>query len=234
MIIIPAIDIKDGRCVRLFQGDFDKQTIYSNDPLEIALRWRDAGAKLIHVVDLNGAKDGRPENFAVIENIAKLVSIEIGGGIRSIETIRKYLEAGVVRVVLGTALLEDFDFAKKVFKLFGEKIVVALDAKKGHLMTEGWILKSGLKIKETAKKLEEIGARRIIYTDILRDGSLTHPNFESIKKLIAKVDIPIIASGGISSTNQIKKLKQMGAEGVIIGKALYVGSLNLKEALNAG
>lgn len=232
MIIIPAIDIKNGKCVRLVQGDYNQQTVYSQNPIEVALRWKKLGAGLIHVVDLDGAKDGLPVNFSLITKIAKQVSVEVGGGIRSVETIQKYLDAGVNRVVLGTALLGDFDFARQVFEKFGDKIVLGLDAKNGELMTKGWTSGSHLSFLETAKKMQELGAQKIIYTDILKDGSLTEPNYQSLKDLMEIVQIPIIASGGISNINQIKKLSEIGAEGVILGKSLYEGKIDLKEALN--
>lgn len=233
MIIIPAIDIKDGKCVRLYQGNFEKQTIYSENPFEVALRWKNLGAKLIHVVNLNGAKTGKPANTSIISTIVRKIPVQIGGGIRDRQTIKKYLESGALRVVLGTAILEDFEFAKEIFGEFGEDIVVGLDAKNGQLMTQGWVKESGLDLLETAKQLRDLGARRIIYTDISRDGSLTEPNFQVLKELIDYVGIPVIASGGISNINQIKKLQEIGAEGVILGKALYEGKIDLKEALDA-
>lgn len=232
MIIIPAIDIKDGRCVRLFQGDFDKQTVYSDDPVEVALKWQQQGAQLLHIIDLGGAKTGKPEITRIISTIVGKIRVQVGGGIRNRETIKKYLEMGVRRVVLGTAVLEDFEFAQSVFKEFGDKVVVGLDAKNGKLMTKGWILDSGLNVFETAKKLEELGAKRFIFTDISRDGSLTEPNFTVLKRLIETINSPVIASGGVSGVNQIRQLKNIGAEGVILGKALYEGAIDLKEALN--
>ncbi len=232
MMIIPAIDIRDGKCVRLFQGDFSKETVYSEDPLEMALKWKDLGAQIVHVVDLDGAKDGSPINMEVISKIAEEVQIEVGGGIRNIETIQKYLDAGVYRVVLGTIVLEDFNFVGEIFEKFNNKVVVGLDAKNEKLMKKGWVSESGLGVFETAKKLEELGAKRIIYTDILRDGSLTEPNYKAIKKLIDKLSIPVIASGGVAFTDQILQLKRIGAEGVIIGKALYEGSIDLEEAIS--
>lgn len=232
LIIIPAIDISDGKCVRLIQGDFDKQTVYSNDPLEIALKWKDLGAKLIHLVDLDGAKTGKPINTGIISTIVRKIPVQVGGGIRSKETIKKYLAFGVLRVVLGTVILENFEIAQSIFKEFGDKVVVGLDTKNGKLMTKGWILDSGLNVFKTAKKLEGLGAKRFIYTDISRDGTLSEPNFKALKKLIETVQSPVIASGGISNVNQIKQLKDVGTEGVILGKSLYEGRINLKEALN--
>lgn len=234
MTIIPAIDILGGKCVRLFQGDYGQSTTYALDPLEVALDFQQKGASIIHIVDLDGAKSGNPKNFEIISKIVKelTIPIEVGGGIRNRGSVQKYLEINVSRVVLGTIVLEDFIFAKEIFKEFSEKIVVGLDAKDGILMTKGWITESGLDVFKTAKKLEELGAKRFIYTDIKKDGSLTEPNFEAIKKLIDSVNSPVIASGGLSEISQITKLKEMGAEGVIIGKALYEGRINLKEAMD--
>lgn len=236
MIVIPAIDILGGKCVRLFQGDFGQPTTYSLDPLEIALDFQQKGASILHIVDLDGAKEGTPVNFSKIAEIAKQVSIpiEVGGGIRNTETIQKYLDSKVYRVILGTVILEDLDFAKKTFEEFGNLIVVGLDAKNNLLMKEGWVAGSGLNVFTTAKKLEDLGAKRFIYTDISKDGSLTGPNFDALRKLIRIVNSPIVASGGISDINQIRQLKNIGAEGVILGKALYEGKIDLKEALNVG
>ena len=232
MIIIPAVDIKNGACVRLFQGDFDQQTTYSKNPLKVALTWQKMGTPILHVVDLDGAKNGSPINFELITKLAKQMPIEVGGGIRTIETIEKYLSVGVVRVVLGTILLENADLAKEIFEKFGEKIVVGLDAKNNQLMTNGWITKSKQTVLETAQTLQSIGAKRIIYTDILKDGSLTEPNFKMLETLVKNLAVPIIASGGISNLAQIKKLQKVGIEGVIIGKALYEKKIDVKEALS--
>ncbi len=232
MIIIPAIDILGGKCVRLFQGDYEQSKTYSENPLEVALNWQKQGASILHIVDLDGAKNGKPVNFRIISTIVKKIRVQIGGGIRNQETIKKYLQAGVSRVVLGTAILEDFEFAKAAFEEFGDQIVVGLDAKNDELMKKGWVKKSGLNVFKTAKKLEGLGAKRFIYTDISRDGSFTGPNLKSIKKLIETISSPVIASGGVCELNQIRKLKNIGAEGVILGKALYEGKIDLKEALN--
>ncbi|MBI2593401.1 1-(5-phosphoribosyl)-5-[(5-phosphoribosylamino)methylideneamino]imidazole-4-carboxamide isomerase [Candidatus Daviesbacteria bacterium] len=232
MIIIPAIDILGGKCVRLYQGDYNKSKIYSEDPPQMALKWQAQGASILHIVDLDGAKTGKPVNTRIISTIVRKIRVQVGGGIRDRQTIKRYLKAGVFRIVLGTAVLEDFEFAKATFQEFGNKIVVGLDAKNGFLMKKGWITKSYLNVFKTAKKLEELGAKRFIYTDISKDGSLTGPNFSALEKLIETVNSPVIASGGVSSVNQIKQLKNSGAEAVILGKALYEGKIDLKEALN--
>lgn len=234
MIIIPAIDILGGKCVRLFQGDYGQPTTYSLDPLEVALDFQQKGASLLHIVDLDGAREGSTINFGIISKIAARldIPIEVGGGIRNREAIKKYLEIDVLRVILGTIILEDFNFAKQAFKEFGNKIAAGLDAEDGLLKTRGWIDKSGLNVFETAKKLEALGAKRFIYTDISKDGSLSGPDFKSLKKLIAEINSPVIASGGVSEVNQIRQLKNTGVEGVILGKALYEGKIDLEEALN--
>ncbi len=234
MIIIPAIDILGGKCVRLFQGDYDQSKTYSEDPLEVTLDFQKKGASILHIVDLDGAKDGSPVNFETIVRIAENLSIpiEVGGGIRNSETIQKYLDAKVLRVILGTIVLEDFDFAKTVFEEFGNQIIVGLDAKNGMLMKKGWLADSGLNVFKTAQKLEELGAKRFIYTDISKDGSLTEPNFKALKRLIETVNSPVIASGGVANINQIRQLQNLGAEGVILGKALYEEKVDLEEALN--
>lgn len=234
MTIIPAIDIKNGRCVRLYQGDYEQETVYSENPLEIAISWQKQGAHMLHVVDLDGAKSGKPENFGVVTKITEklTIPIEVGGGIRDEETIQRYINAGVNRVVLGTTVFQDFSLAEKLFTKFQERIVAALDAKNDQIMISGWTKKSNLFVLETAKKLEELGTQRLMYTDISRDGSLAHPNFPAIQKLIKIVHIPVIASGGVTSLEDILKLKKTGVEGVIIGKALYENKINLKGALN--
>lgn len=234
MIIIPAIDILGGKCVRLSQGNYEKLKTYSKDPLEVALDFQKQGASILHIVDLDGAKEGTPTNFEIIADIAKRLNIpiEVGGGIRNTKTIQEYLNAEVLRVILGTIILEDFDFARRAFEEFGNQIIVGLDAKNDQLMKKGWISESGLDVFKTAKKLEELGAKRFIYTDISKDGSLTEPNFKSIRKLIQTISSPVVASGGVSDVNQIRRLKNIGAEGVILGKALYERKIDLKEALN--
>lgn len=234
MLIIPAIDIKEGKCVRLVQGDFAREKVYEQDPLSVAKKWERLGAKLIHVVDLDGAKDGRTVNFAVIKNIAAGVNIpiQVGGGIRNKRTVSELLAAGVSRVILGTVALENERELKAILKEFAAQTAVALDTKNGKLMAKGWFEDSGMDSIDTAVKLEELGVQRFIYTDVVKDGTLTEPNYKEISRLIAKISVPVIASGGVSTLNNIKKLKPIGVEGVIVGKALYEGTVDLKEALH--
>jgi len=240
MLIIPAIDIKDGCVVRLTQGKFTDKKTYSCDPLKTAKYWAGQGARLIHVVDLDGAQTGRPKNLALVKQMAGNVSaaIEFGGGVRDIDTIKNILACGVKRVVLGTKAVEDPVFLKKAFQLFNGKIIVSIDAKDERVFIKGWQGNA----KETdiltfVQKLKKIGIREFIYTDILKDGTLKGPNLKNIKMLLNKTGMKIIASGGISSLQDLKKLKALqknGLSGVIIGKALYEGNFTLKEVLNVG
>jgi len=236
MIIIPAIDIKGGRCVRLYQGRMDKETVYSENPVEAAGRWEDMGAEMLHVVDLDGAVCGRPVNLDVIKDIISSVklNVQIGGGIRDVESAKHYLSIGAYRVVLGTAIVNNLEFVNNMCTACPDQIVVSLDAKDGMIAVKGWTEVTGTDAIEMAKTFEGIGISAIVFTDIKRDGTLTGPNIESIKKLVSNVNIPVIASGGISGINDIRELlniKNPGIAGVIVGKALYSGAINLGEAI---
>ncbi|MBU4511662.1 1-(5-phosphoribosyl)-5-[(5-phosphoribosylamino)methylideneamino]imidazole-4-carboxamide isomerase [Patescibacteria group bacterium] len=235
MIIIPAIDISEGQVVRLYQGDFQKKQVFGHDPVDQALEFQKAGAKIIHIVDLDGAKAGQPESFGIVKKIIGSVDIliEVGGGIRTKNDVKKYLDAGVSRVVLGTKATEDLEFIKNICQKYGNRIIVGVDSRNGFVMTDGWLEKSQFSTLEFIKKLEAIGAAGIIFTDISRDGTLTEPNYEILEKIVSQVNIPIIASGGVRDLTQLYKLAKIGAEGVIIGKALYAGTLNLKEAIGS-
>jgi phosphoribosylformimino-5-aminoimidazole carboxamide ribotide isomerase len=236
MLIIPAIDLKDRKVVRLYQGN-GQETVYSDDPVEVAQNWQMEGAGLIHVVDLDGAFSGEPKNLHVIREICDSIEIpiECGGGIRSRESIRKLLGVGVERVVLGTKAVEDQEFLKEVFSEFPEKIIVSIDAKSGMVMTDGWKTpQSTLDAVNFALRLKAIGFEQIIYTDTLKDGTLTGPNLDGIRNLLKHSGMQIIASGGISSLEDIRNLKEIekdGLAGVIVGKALYEKRFTLKEAL---
>lgn len=238
MEIIPAIDIRGGRCVRLEQGDFRRETVFAEDPAEVARRWQSAGASRIHVVDLDGAREGRPVNEAQVRRILRAVSIpvQVGGGIRGMATVRRYLEAGVDRVVLGTAAVKSRDVLEEALALFGERIAVGVDARDGLVVTEGWRESSGLPAIELARELAEMGVVRIIYTDTLRDGTLTEPNFAAVEALVSGLSsLPsppkLISSGGVSSLEHLHRLAGLGVEGVIVGKALYTGNIDLAQAL---
>ncbi len=234
MLIIPAIDIKNGKCVRLTQGDFNREVIYGDDPIIVAKRFEKEGASMLHIVDLDGAKNGNLANLEVIKKIVQEVKIPLqtGGGIRNKKTVRTLLSIGVSRVILGTVALENEDELKNILKDFASKVVIALDTKNGKLMKQGWLESSDKSSVIAALKLEDLGVQRFIYTDVVRDGTLTEPNYEEIASLMKNVSVPLIASGGISILSNIKQLKSIGVEGVIIGKALYEGKIDLKEAIN--
>lgn len=236
MLIIPAIDLKDGCVVRFVQGKSNKK-VYSRDPLKVAKHWVKQGAKFLHIVDLDGAFTGIPKNLEAVKEIAKQIKIpiEFGGGIRSIGSIESVLEAGVARVVLGTKAVEDKVFLARAFKKFKNKIIVGVDAKNGLTMVRGW--KSGYKNTDAGEfslYLKKLGFNELIYTDTLKDGTLTGPNIKELKKLLKLTGLKIIASGGIScleDLNKLKSLEKEGLAGVIVGKALYEGKFTLPQAL---
>ncbi|MCI0440764.1 MAG: 1-(5-phosphoribosyl)-5-[(5-phosphoribosylamino)methylideneamino]imidazole-4-carboxamide isomerase [Chloroflexi bacterium] len=236
MEVIPAIDIKDGKCVRLYQGDYGRQTVYSENPVEVAARWADMGATRLHVVDLDGARDGASANLPVIEKIFASVDVpvQLGGGIRTLEIARNALSIGVSRVLVGTAAVEQPELIREMCDALGpEVVVVTLDARDGYVAVKGWTQRSQVRATELVMQMAELGVRRFLYTDIARDGTLTEPNFEAIGALIERVRLPVIAAGGVSSVEHILRLRQLGAEGAIAGKALYTGDLDLREALEA-
>ncbi|GAH24787.1 unnamed protein product, partial [marine sediment metagenome] len=231
--IIPAIDIRDGKCVRLYQGDYEQETIFSDDPLEAALQWQSLGAPRLHIVDLDGAVRGEVYHLDIITQIASavLVPTQLGGGIRQLETVEQMLKVGIERVILGTAAVEDPRLIEQACQKFRESIIVSIDAREGYISTHGWRQETELRAIEFAQSMLKLGVRRFIYTDIDRDGTLTEPNFAAIAELINAIRAPIIAAGGISSLNHLRMLKSLGAEGAIVGKALYTGDINLKQAL---
>lgn len=236
MLVIPAIDIKGGKCVRLVQGRMDQETVYSDKPVDMARRWKDLGAELLHIVDLDGAVAGEPKNIAAIEAIADAVPIpfQIGGGIRDMEGINLYLSMGASRVILGTVAYKDPYFVRDVCNKHHGQIVVGIDAKDGRVAIHGWEKATDKSALELARELEDAGVAAIIYTDISRDGMLKGPNIAGTKTLAESVKVPIIASGGVSNIEDIKKLKELepaGVAGVITGKAIYTGSLDLREAI---
>ncbi len=236
MLVIPAIDIKEGKVVRLIQGKHNEETVYSNEPLSVAEEWQDKGAEIIHIVDLDGALGGKPKNIGIIEKIAKGISIpvELGGGIRSRNDIKLAIDKGISRVVLGTKACHDKQFIKESVSEFGERIIVSIDAKYERVATHGWTATEQISAVELAKEMERLNVSEIIYTDISRDGTLSGPNIEGISKMLAAINIPLIASGGISSLRDmrsLKKLEKNGLLGVIAGKALYEGKIDLVEAI---
>ncbi len=233
MEIIPAIDLKGGRCVRLYQGDYSRETVFSQDPVATALRWQEKGARWLHVVDLDGAASGEVRNRAAIEGIVKntRMSVELGGGIRKEDVVEKLIDLGVKRVILGTVAVEQTELTRRIIKRFGDAIAVGIDARDSFVTTHGWQKMSTVTALELSRMMAGIGARRIIYTDVKRDGTLTEPNYEATAELVKNVNIPVIASGGISSIEHIRKLAKIGVEGAIIGRALYTSDIDLTEAL---
>ena len=235
MLVIPAIDIKDGRCVRLFQGDMDKETIYFDSPIDAARHWVREGATLIHVVDLDGAVEGRPVHTREVESICKEtgLSVELGGGLRSVESVEAALNLGVARVVIGTAAYDNQEFLRALCRQFPGKIVVGIDARDGRVAVKGWKETTSTDAVELAKRCQADGASRIIYTDISRDGTRAGVNVEETARLARSVRIPVIASGGVATLDDIRRLlplEREGVEGVIVGKSLYSGALTLSDA----
>ena len=236
MIIYPAIDIRGGRCVRLTEGRFDAETVFADDPAEMALKWAGMGAEFLHLVDLDGALAGEGKNVPVIERILKSVTIpvQLGGGIRNLETIEKLLALGVTRLILGSAAVKNPELVQEACKKFPGHIAVGIDAKNGEVAIEGWGKGSGVAATELAKQMAAYGVETIIYTDISRDGMLSGVNVEVTAALARACGVPIIASGGVASIEDIRRVKAVEADGVqgcIIGKAIYTGAVDLKEAL---
>lgn len=233
MIIFPAIDIKDGNCVRLKQGKFEDMDVYFDNPVEVAKTWEAKGAEFIHIVDLDGAKDGKSKNFEIISEIARTVNIpiQVGGGIRTREAVQTLLDAGVNRVILGTAAVNEKELLKSLVDEYGKQIVVSIDAKDGIVAIDGWVNLSSLNSVDFVKELEEIGVQTIVYTDIAKDGMMEGPNFDIYRELMEKNSIDIIASGGVSTLEDVAKLSEMDMYGAIIGKALYIENIKLEDAL---
>jgi len=233
MLILPAIDLQDGRCVRLVQGDFARSQAFSDDPAAVAQRWQDAGASFLHLVDLDGARAGEPRNQDAIRRIraAITIPIEVGGGLRSLESIAALFDLGINRAILGTAALKDRLFLRSSLARWGEKIAVGIDARSGLVATDGWLETSTTLALALARELAAEGVARIIYTDISRDGTLSGPNLTSLAKLQQAITQPIIASGGVASLADLRALASLGVEGAIVGRALYTGEVNLAEAI---
>lgn len=231
MDIYPAIDIKDGKCVRLTQGKKDEEIIYFEKPEDVAIMWEKKGAKILHIVDLDGAFDGVSKNLEQIKRIREVVNIpiQVGGGIRSLEVMNNLFNVGVNRVILGTKALQDKDMLKEAVNSYGDKIIVSIDAYNGYVAIDGWTKTSEVSAVDFAREMEELGVKTIVYTDIARDGMLKGPNFEAINYLKDRVNIDIIASGGVSSEDDLVKLKEIGVAGAIVGKALYEGRVDLEK-----
>jgi phosphoribosylformimino-5-aminoimidazole carboxamide ribotide isomerase len=236
MIVIPAIDLKDGRCVRLEQGLMERDTVFCDSPAHQAREWQEQGAQLLHIVDLNGAFAGEPKNLGSIEEIVRNITIpaQLGGGIRDLPTIAAYLELGISRVILGTAAQRNPELVREACRLFPGRIVVGIDARNGMVAVQGWAEVTGVAAFEMARKFEGFGVSAIIYTDIARDGMLGGPNLDATRELAESVRIPVIASGGVSRLQDIEDLmaiEQSGVVGVITGKAIYTGAIRLTEAI---
>jgi len=237
MIIIPAVDIKNGKCVRLFQGRFDAETVFSDDPAAMAERWEEEGAEIIHVIDLDGALEKSPQNLKSIQNIIEraAVPVQVGGGIRSEETAKLYLDLGAKKVIIGTEAIRSPKFVKKACKAYPDQIIVGIDARNGMVAIEGWTETTRISAVDLARQFEDCGVAAINFTDIHRDGMQTGPNIEATRLIAEAVSIPVVASGGVSTIEDIKNLlplEAVGVVGVITGRALYSGSLSLREAID--
>ena len=237
MEVIPAIDLRGGRCVRLYQGDFGRETVYSEDPLAVARQWQEQGACRLHLVDLDGATQGDPVNLDIIAAIVAQsgIPVQVGGGVRTSSTAEKLLSLGVERVVIGTAAVRNPDLVRQLCRDGGSpRVVVALDARDGLVAVQGWLEKTSVTAVELGKRMAELGVERLLYTDISRDGTLSEPNFSANAQLVKSTGLAILASGGVASLDHITELAKIGAEGVIVGRALYTGDLELPAAIAAG
>jgi phosphoribosylformimino-5-aminoimidazole carboxamide ribotide isomerase len=235
MIILPAIDLRDGKCVRLYQGKFEASEVVGENPVEVALSFKESGTEYIHMVDLDGALNGEIKNLNIISEVVKKVQIpvELGGGIRDMKTIDMLIQSGVARVILGTAALNNPELVKEAVKKYGEKIAVGIDAKDEKVAVNGWLDISSVDYIEFAKEMEKIGVKTIIFTDISKDGTLQGPNLEQLGKLQKNVNCNIIASGGIKNIDDLRAINEMGIYGAITGKAIYSGNIHLNEAIDA-
>ncbi|MFW6056845.1 MAG: 1-(5-phosphoribosyl)-5-[(5-phosphoribosylamino)methylideneamino]imidazole-4-carboxamide isomerase [Chloroflexota bacterium] len=234
MEIIPAIDLRHGACVRLFQGDYSREEVFGTDPSAVAERWRDAGATMVHVVDLDGAAAGELVNKAAIGGILSVpgVRVEVGGGIRTLGDADWLMSNGTERVILGTMSVEEPALVRQLVDTFDGAIVVSLDARDGRIATRGWLVDTQVDVSDLCEKMREAGVSRFIYTDVRRDGTLTEPNFDAIERLVAGTDAPVVAAGGITTIEHIARLRDIGAAGAILGKSIYTGSIDLKEAID--
>jgi len=235
MLILPAIDLRDGKCVRLQQGDFQRETIFGDDPAAMAAHWVDQGAEFLHVVDLDGARSGRPANLAGLDAILRRVEVpcQFGGGVRSEATIRELLERGVARVVVGTRALAEFDWFQASCETFPGQIVLGIDARGGKVATDGWLTTSQTLAVDLARRCDALPLAAMIFTDVQKDGMLSGPNLEALSELAARVNRPLIASGGVRTVDDIERIAELGIAGCIVGRALYEGTLQLPQALAA-
>ncbi len=240
MEVIPVVDLRGGRCVRLTQGDYGRETVFSDEPVAMATRWAKLGATRLHVVDLDGAREGRPVNDSIVRDIIEAVGgaaadlpVQVAGGVRDLEAIDAWLASGADRVVLGTAAARDPELAAEACRRHGERIVVSIDARDGLVAIEGWRQSTSQRATDLLQELSELGVRRFVYTDIARDGALTSPNYDAIAEMVAATDAPVIAAGGVAEAAHLVRLAELGAEAAIVGMALYDGRLSLPDALAA-
>ena len=236
MEVIPAIDIRDGKCVRLYQGDYDRETVFSESPVEVAAHWAREGAPRIHIVDLDGAKDGAPLNMGLAGEIASSVAmpVQLGGGIRNLKDARQALALGVERVIVGTSAIEAPELLREMCRELGEEaVVVSIDARDGYVAVRGWTKSSRVRTTELLKRIESIGVLRFVYTDVTRDGTLTSPNFLAIEELIGQTGLRMLVAGGISSQAHLAALSQIGLEAAIVGTAAYTGDIDVRQAIDA-
>ena len=236
MEVIPAIDIRGGRCVNLYQGDFGRETVFSESPLDVAVRWVGEGASRLHVVDLDGARAGAPVNMGIVGDIAATVStpVQMGGGIRTLGAARAAVSLGVGRIIVGTSAVESSGLVEEMSRDLGaEAVVVSVDAGDGYVVVHGWTQSSRLTASELVKRIEAMGVRRFVYTDVARTGTLTEPNFRAIEDLVGLTKLKMLVAGGISSLGHLLKMSELGVEAAIVGKAIYTGEIDLREAIDA-
>ena len=235
MEVIPAIDLRGGHCVRLTQGDYARETVFSDDPVEMALRWAGEGASRIHVVDLDGAREGRPINDDVVRRIIDAVEppVQVAGGVRTLDVVQAWLDTGADRVILGTAAVRDPEMAAEASRRHGERIVVSIDAREGVVAVEGWREETELQAESFLQTLAALGVPRFVYTDINRDAMLDSPNYEMIEIMVGATERPLIAAGGVAKVEHLTRLSELGVEGAIVGLALYDGRVDLREAIAA-
>jgi len=236
MFVIPALDLIDGKCVRLTEGDYDKKTVYDQDPVEVAKRFEAEGAEWFHVVDLDGAKAGQPVNHEVIAAVVKATTlkVEVGGGVRTLRDVKMMRDLGVTRMVMGSRLAEDMEMAEALFHQFGEGIVAGIDTKNGYVAVHGWTSTSKILGTDLARNLARLGCKRVVFTDVARDGTFAGSNLVATREMVTATEMKVVASGGVASIDDVKAVKATGAEAVIVGKALYEGRLSLLEVKEAG
>ena len=235
MEVIPAIDIRAGRCVRLIQGDYSKETIFADNPMEMAIKWESEGAEYLHIIDLDGAKEGSAVNMDVISKICadSAARIQVGGGIRDYETAARYMDVGVSRVIMGTSAVDRTDELERILKSIGaESLVVSIDAREGIVALDGWTRESRMTVETVVKNIEALGVKRCMYTDILKDGTLSEPNYAGVENVVSSTNMKIMAAGGIAALSQLKRMSIVGVEATIVGRALYTGDIRLRQAID--